>query len=406
MMPVSSPPISRVLSVAFLVVFLPIGLAANQPTESIGIVAKPAESGPCIPIDSGNGGYMVPYKQLLGQTGIEFEMIPVPGGTIMVGSPVTEAGHAQDEGPQYEVVLEPFWVGKTEVTWREYIAFMKTDAIFRKRDRTRVKQVNSKNEIDAVTIPTMLYAESQHREFGSDPEHPAVTMTQYSAKQYTKWLSLITQVQYRLPTEAEWEYAARAGSTSAYCNGDNISELDQYAVYSATENAQAGSAHVGSKKPNPFGLHDMHGNVWEWTIEQYTSDGYGFQAGRSFRGHAGTNWVKTLNSQCVRGGCWADPPARVRAAVRMGSDRDVWSQEDPEIPTSPWWYTSDPSRMVGMRIVRSLQPLDQASIHRFWENEIQELQDDINSSLHEGRSRQGLVSPELLDELQLSARGR
>lgn len=363
--------------------------------KTIGIVETQPQSGPFVPIEGGKGGYMIPYVQQLGDNCVSFEMIPVPGGRVTVGSPEKEVGHQPDEGPTFTVELAPFWIGKTEVTWGEFEGFIETHFVFKKLAIKRVREVTNSNRADAVTVPTLLYDPSHHKEFGDNPKHPAVTMTQYSAKQYTKWLSGITGVQYRLPTEAEWEYAARAGSKSAYCFGDNPSLLDEYAIHSKTS-----SSLVASKKPNLFGLYDMHGNVWEWTIEQYSPNGYVDQAGKTFAGLDGTQWTTTLNSQCVRGGCWNDPPERVRTASRMGSDRELWAEDDPELPHSPWWYTSDPARMVGMRLVRSAEPLTRKQIERFWENEIQELQDDINATVQEGRGVQGLPVPELLKELK------
>ena len=340
---------------------------------------------------------MVPYEHKLGNTGISFEMIPVPGGRVTVGSPETEQGRRPDEGPTFEVELEPFWIGKTEVTWGEFQGFMQSYVAFKKIAANRIRQVTTLNHTDAVTVPTLLYDPGHHKEYGDDSRHPAVTMTQYSAKQYTKWLSGVTGIQYRLPTEAEWEFAARAGSQLAYCFGENASMLDEYAVHS-----QSSCSVVATKKPNAFGLHDMHGNVWEWTIESYSPNGYAAQAGRSFVGFSGTQWAKTLNSQCVRGGCWNDGPDRVRSASRMGSEHSAWNDIDPDVPQSPWWYTSDPARMVGMRLVRSAKPLPRDSINRFWENEIQDLKDDVNACVQEGRGIEGLPVPELLNELKLT----
>ena len=396
MQPRPFPSVIRYLSV-LLCLIIPscIVIADDGIPKSIGISKTQPQSGPFVPIDGGKGGYMVPYVQQLGEKGVSFEMIPVPGGTVTVGSTENEAGHQPDESPTFTVELAPFWIGKTEVTWGEFEGFIETHLVFKRLAAKRIREVTNSNRADAVTVPTLLYDPSHHKEFGDDPKHPAVTMTQYSAKQYTKWLSGITGVQYRLPTEAEWEYAARAGSKSAYCFGDNPSLLDEYAVHS-----QAGSSLVASKKPNLFGLHDMHGSVWEWTIEQYSPKGYIVQAGKSFAGLEGTQWTTTLNSQCVRGGCWNDPPERVRSASRMGSDRDHWADIDPDFPQSPWWYTSDPARMVGMRLVRSAKPLGRTQINKFWENEIQELQDDINATVQEGRGIQGLPIPELLKELK------
>ena len=339
---------------------------------------------------------MVAYVHRLGETGVSFEMVPVPGGKITVGSLETEPGHRSDEQPCFEVELAPFWIGKTEVTWKEFYLFMRSYEVFKKLAVREVRQVKPSNRADAITVPTPLYDQAHHQAYGRDPDHPAVTMTQYSAKQYTKWLAGVTGIQYRLPTEAEWEYAARAGSKTAYCFGDDPSELDRYAVHSTTDGASV----VASKQSNLFGLYDMHGNVWEWTIEQYSPTGFDSRGGRSFVGFDGTQWPTTVDSQCVRGGSWNDNPDRVRSAARMGSNQQDWSDIDPEVPTSPWWYTTDPSRMVGMRLVRSAKPLNKDLIAKFWDNEIVALQDDVNACLQEGRGRDGLPVPELLEELK------
>merc|ERR1712137_480975 len=97
-------------------------------------------------------------------------------------------------------------------------------------------------------------------------------MTQYSAQQYTKWLSRVTGQQFRVPTEAEWEYAARAGSDTAYSWGESADDMDDYAWY--FDNADDGAPPVGTKKPNAYGLYDMHGSVAELTVNSYTEDGY------------------------------------------------------------------------------------------------------------------------------------
>ena len=233
--------------------------AKTSPAENsttLGISQSKPESGPFVAIDGGKGGYMVPYTQVLERTSIVFEMIPVPGGKTLVGSPDSEPGRSEDEGPQYTAELEPYWVAKTELTWAEYKTFMRSYDIFKKLASQGIRQVDDTNRADAITVPTPLYEPSHTYEYGDDPKQPAVTMTQYAAKQYTKWLSGLTGVQYRLPTEAEWEHAARGGSNTPYCFGDNIEELDKYAVFSG--NATKGAARVGSKAPNAYGLHDMY----------------------------------------------------------------------------------------------------------------------------------------------------
>ncbi len=219
------------------------------------------------------GGFMVPYVATIPGTDVQFEMIPVPGGTFKLGSDASEEGRGEDEGPQVEITLQPYWVGKTEVTWAEYKRFMGMYKIFKNLQSQRIRRVDASNRADAITVPTPLYEPSHTFEYGEDPQQPAVTMTQYAAKQYSKWVSGLTGQQYRLPTEAEWEYAAEAGNGGPYSFGDDTSALAEYASFADTNST--GASKVGSKKPNAFGLHDMHGNVWEWTVDGYSSSGFG-----------------------------------------------------------------------------------------------------------------------------------
>jgi len=366
-----------------------------------GISPTKPEEGPFVAIDGGKGGYMVPYIQSFERTNIAFEMIPIPGGEVTIGSPLAEEGRSEDEGPQFKVQLEPYWMAKTELTWGEYNTFMRYYDIFKKLSSSGIRQVTNDKLQDAITVPTPLYDPGKTYEFGDDKSQPAVTMTQYSAKQYTKWLSGLTGVQYRIPTEAEWEHAARAGSKTAYSFGDDPEQLDKFAVFNST----VGAAKVGSKAPNAFGLHDMHGNVWEWTIDQYSEKGFEAQAGKSFVGLAATNWPTQEDSRCVRGGGWQDTADHLRSAARMGSvdedsKEDDWKDNDPNIPRSPWWYTNDPARMVGMRLVRSAKPLNKELISKFWEIDVDSIQQDVNARLEEGRGVVGISVPELIKEVQ------
>jgi formylglycine-generating enzyme required for sulfatase activity len=324
-------------------------------------------------------------------------MIPIPAGTYTLGSPDSEEGHTGDEGPQVKVSVEPFWIGKTEVTWAEYKKFMSSYQIFKDLKSAKVRVVNSKNRIDAVTVPTPLYEPDHTFEFGEEPNQPAVTMTQYAAKQYTKWLSGLVGQQFRLPSEAEWEYACRAGTTSAYSFGDSADSLKDYAVFADANEGRA--APVGSRKPNAWGLHDMHGNVWEWTIDAYTEDGFA-ALGAEKKGLDAIQWPTSVYPRCVRGGGWQDSADRLRAAARMGSDDEEWKSEDPNIPHSPWWYTSDPAREVGFRLVRSAKPLDKEWISKFWEIDNEDLQLDVDVRIDEGRGVYGLPVPELEADLK------
>ncbi len=368
----------------------------DPPAKLPGISATKPDQGPFVPIDGGKGGYMIPYTQSFERTNISFEMIPIPGGELTMGSPLSEAGRSEDEGPQFKVKLEPYWMAKTELTWGEYNTFMRSYDVFKRLSVSGIHQITDDIRQDAITVPTPLYDPAKTYEYGDDKSQPAVTMTQYSAKQYTKWLSGLTSVQYRIPTEAEWEHAARAGSKTAYSFGDDPAELDKYAVFNATE----GAAKVGSKAPNAFGLHDMHGNVWEWTIDQFSPNAFEERAGKLFVGLAATNWPVQADSRCVRGGGWQDSADRLRSAARMGSVDDDWKEEDPNVPLSPWWYTSDPARMVGMRLVRSATPLSDDLMHKFWEIDVDAIQEDVDARLREGRGAIGISVPELIKEFQ------
>ena len=364
---------------------LPLGIAKTKP-----------EAGPYVPLPDGT--FMVPYTQTVDSSDIAFEMIPIPGGEVVIGSPDDEANRSGDEGPQFTVEIPPLWMGKTEVTWSEYKTFMKCYDIYKRLSRQGVRKVTDMNQSDALTVPTPLYEPSHTYEHGDNPQQPAVTMTQYAAKQYTKWLSGITSLQYRLPSEAEWEYGARSASKTAYSFGDDPAQLEDYAAFA--DNSPDGAPKVGSKKPNPFGLHDMHGSVWEWTIDQYSAEGYGDRAGKKLLLEEAIAWPTTPDMRCVRGGGWQDPADRLRSAARMGSADEDWKDFDPNVPLSPWWYTTDPARMVGMRVVRSLNPKTPEEITRYWNVDNEAIREDVEFRLREGRGVLGVAVPELSEEFK------
>ena len=380
---------------------LPASLRGAQDNEAskantLGISKTQPDSGPFVKLT--DDAFMVPYSHSVEGTEVSFEMIPIPGGKTTIGSPDEQPGRSQDEGPEFTVDVEPFWMAKTELTWAEYKTFLKTYDIFKRLSRQGVRKASGLDQADAITIPTPLYEPSFTYEFGDDPQQPAVTMTQYSAKLYTQWLSGITGSQYRLPTEAEWEYAARAGTKTAYSFGDDPTELDQYAAFA--DNCPDGAPKVGSKKPNPFGLHDMHGSVWEWTLDHYASDSYSGRQGKTLSVSEALVMPKEKSSRCVRGGGWQDPPERLRSAARLGSDDKVWKDADPNVPKSPWWFTDDPARMVGMRLVRSAKPLPQEDLKKIWGVDNNEINEDVLFRLEEGRGAIGISVPELLQDFK------
>lgn len=336
-------------------------------------------------------GWMVAYEATIPGTAVTYRMVPIPGGEFLMGSPATEAGRKDDEGPQRKVIVEPFWMGECEVTWSEYKLYMELYRSLKEFESRRIRKLTDDNRIDAITAPTPLYAPDFTFEFGSDPKQPAVSMTQYSAKQYTKWLSAITTQQYRLPTEAEWEYACRAESTTPYSFGDDAAQLAEHGWFAENTNEE-GSRIVRQKKPNRFGLYDIHGNVAEWVI-----DGYADYAPTDKPLVAAADWIRTdkPDPRVVRGGSWAFPAAECRSASRLGSDDEAWKEYDPNLPRSPWWYTTDPARGVGFRLLRALKPLPRNEIEDFWKIDAEDIQYDVGDRLSEGRGVSGLADKDL-----------
>jgi formylglycine-generating enzyme required for sulfatase activity len=379
-----------------------------------GIAGEKPAAGPAIQIDL---GYMVPYRETIPGTEVTFDMVPIPGGEFLLGSPAGEADRAKDEGPQVRVKVEPLWIGKCEVTWAEYQSFMAMYDVFKKLqllaanaaetngDADATAQwrlvhshawkgdVEEEWDVDAVTSATPLYDASFTYAAGEEANQPAVTMTQFAARQYTKWLSGITGREYRLPTEAEWEYAARAGSSTAYSFGDDGAELGDYGWFD--ENADYQTHPVGEKKPNAWGLFDMHGNVAEWTLDQYHEDTYAKLGAGPVEAAAAVRWPTRIFPRVIRGGSWLLPASQARSAARFKSEEQEWKLSDPNIPLSPWWFTEEAATGVGMRIVRPLKPMSTEVKQRVWDADVDDLRQDVRDRMREGRGVIGVADKEL-----------
>jgi formylglycine-generating enzyme required for sulfatase activity len=291
------------------------------------------------------------YTERIAGSRVTFDMLPVRGGTFRMGSPDAEPGRRADEGPRHSVRVDPFWMGKCEVTWDEFEQWVFVETSRRLRDRQQLagrKPTARDALIDAISAPSWIPYDDPSYGMGRG-DHPAVCMTQLGAKLYCRWLSAKTGRYYRLPTEAEWEYACRAGTDTAYSFGNDPEQLDQYAWY--YDNGDERYHPVGKKKPNPWGLHDMHGNVAEWVLDHYVPDLYSRSPVKATRG--GPFAVpQATHPRVVRGGSWDDDPQDVRSAARRGS-KAQWSEDDPQRTKSIVWHTS--SFYVGFRVVRPLR---------------------------------------------------
>ncbi|MBX3420643.1 MAG: SUMF1/EgtB/PvdO family nonheme iron enzyme [Pirellulaceae bacterium] len=364
----------------------------SQPGAEIGLSdSKPAEG----PYAEVAGRFMVPYSLTVPGSNVVIHMIPIPGGVFEMG------GSQEDQSPLVRVQVPPVWVAKTETTWQQYELYMSMYRLFNVLAQRGQRKVTAGAEVDAVTAPTELYDPTFTYEYGQEPDLPAVTMTQYAAKQYTKWLSKLTGHQYRLPTEAEWEYACRAGTTTEFSFGADAEQLSEYGWFA--DNSDDQPHPVGEKRPNAFGLQDMHGNVMEWTISGYTPNGYTDLAKltQPIAVLDTVHWSGDIENRVLRGGSWQDAAEQCACAARLASGPDSeWKEEDPNLPLSPWWFTSDPTRGVGFRIFRSYHPLDEAVIAKFWEIDHQYLEEDVDSRLKEGRGIRSVVDPELAQDIR------
>jgi formylglycine-generating enzyme required for sulfatase activity/mono/diheme cytochrome c family protein len=294
------------------------------------------------------------YTNTIPGTEVTYAVVPIPAGQFVMGSSMGEKGREANEGPQRTVKISPFWMGQYEITWNEFELFMYADAEKRFRDQIKIDPAREKVS-DAVARPTKPYVEMS---FGMGKDgYPAISMTQHAANKYCQWLSAKTGHFYRLPTEAEWEYACRAGTTTAYSWGDDPKDAKQYAWFEA--NSDFKYQKVGKKKPNPWGLYDMHGNVAEWVLDQYEPN-Y-----EKVKALVQDPWLKQTSPypQAARGGSWDDGIAKLRSAARRGSDKS-WKQQDPQLPKSIWYLTD--AQFLGFRIVRPLTVPSKEDMFRFW----------------------------------------
>lgn len=270
-----------------------------------------------------------PYRQDIVGTTLAFDMAVVPGGEFIMGN---NGGHA-DEKPEHKVEVSPFWMSTHEVTWDLFELFVYKDL---EVIQSTGKSVSS--AVDAVTRPSKPYLDMT---FGmGKQDYPALAMTQYNAIQFCKWLYVRTGVFYRLPTEAEWEFAARQGQPEG--------NPDDYAWN--IRNSNNSTQKVGTRLPNKYGIYDLLGNVAEWTYDQYSADFYASLSGKTAKDPVNT--PNELYPHVVRGGSYQSDLRYLTPTARDYSDPS-WKQIDPQIPKSNWWMPDAP--FVGIRLVRPLK---------------------------------------------------
>jgi len=296
---------------------------------------------------------MKPYIEKIPGTEITFKMVPIKGGTFLMGSPENEPGRNAGEGPRHEVEIKPFWMEEHETTWLEFEQFALKYLRFKRKDMS--PPTARERVADALAAPTLLWGLSPSHANRGKPGYPATSMTIYTAQAYCKWLTIMTGRYYRLPTEAEWEYACRTGTDSAYSFGNDAENINDFAWHFGNSNEQA--QRVKQKKPNAWGLYDMHGNVAEWVLEQYAVDTYENRKPEMFGAPVRAPVVRISHmfsrGHIARGGHFDDESSGLRSARRLPAE-GKWNEDDPGFPNSIWWLTSAP--FVGFRVVRPLEP--------------------------------------------------
>ena len=284
-----------------------------------------------------------PYTLSIPGSDYAYPMVPIPGGKFMMGSGSQEKGRKNDEGPAKEIAISPFWMGAFEVSHDQYGVFFKDESL------------SQGSRTDAVTRPTAQYIDLSWN-MGKDGGFPMNSMSVDGALMFCRWLYEQTGVFYRLPTEAEWEYACRAGSTTTYFFGNDPSKLAEYAWFKT--NSSGKYQKTGQKKPNPWGLYDMLGNLSEWVMDQYDEQYFVTAAGKDPLVPPASRYPRS-----VRGGSYLSSATELRSAARSHSD-PTWNKRDPQIPKSRWWLTD--GMFVGFRVVRPLQQPGREEAEKFY----------------------------------------
>lgn len=297
------------------------------------------------------------FEEKIPGTMLSFQMQAIPGGIFNMGSPENEPFRKEDESPVHKVTVSPFFMAEVEVTWDQYWAFYANTMSEGRTPPETVYANNSNPNVDAISGPTPPFGFPDQGWGGGN--RPAITMTHYAAETFCQWLSKKTGKKYRLPTEAEWEYAARGGTETPYFFAGSPKDfsdkgfwrkffdaktdsISQYVIYS--KNSKNKTQEPSAVKANPFGLKNMLGNTMEYCADKYATDAY-TKAGSN----ASDPIAKEGEEYVVRGGNYTSDASDVRCAARSFTKNEAWLKTDPQQPKSIWWYSD--IRGIGFRVV-------------------------------------------------------
>lgn len=298
------------------------------------------------------------FTETVPGTSASISMKAIPGGEFLLGSPEGEKHRRTDEGPQRRVKISPFFMGEYEVTWNQFWAFYLETMSEGRTPPSVIYANNTREDIDAVSGPTPPFG-IPDQGWGMG-DRPAITLTHYSAETFCQWLSLKTGRKYRLPTEAEWEYAARGGTSTPYFfDGKpekfsnrgflkgifkaDTTVINSYVIYA--NNSRNRSEEPSSVMANPFGLKNMLGNVMEYCSDWYDENAYS----KIKDGELDPKGPDKGKEHVVRGGFYNSDAADLRSASRGHTEHDAWLRTDPQQPKSIWWYSD--IKGIGFRVV-------------------------------------------------------
>ncbi|HKK40946.1 MAG TPA: SUMF1/EgtB/PvdO family nonheme iron enzyme, partial [Bacteroidales bacterium] len=299
------------------------------------------------------------FTEYIPGTPVSFRMIAVPGGRFSMGSPDSEPFRNADEGPVHEVEVSSFFMAETETSWEEYLAFYLQTAAEGRSTDTEGPRKRTPASSDAISGATPPYGQPDQG-WGLG-ERPAISFSFHAAETYCRWLSRVTGKKYRLPTEAEWEYACRGGSQAPYFFPgdpkkfqrtrllarflrDDTAVINSYIIYSGNSAGKTQLPHM--VRSNPFGLKNMSGNVAEFCSDWYSKDAYSQYAGGVVKDPSGPD---SGEEHVIRGGSFLSTAGAVRSAARDYTHTGAWLKTDPQMPKSIWWYSD--CFNVGFRVV-------------------------------------------------------